>query len=109
MTNGLAPHQKYAPRPHVERSRRTIDARRRVRRMASATTLLVEARAGQPLQRLAVLLLRPLDHDGGQMRSGRRLVPVERLEIVAHVLLVEALRRRAGLVAVGGPEARRVR
>src|SRR5690606_37418372 len=62
---------------------------------------------GEPLQRLVVLLARPLDHDCGQMRPRRRLVPVERLEILPHVLPVEALRGRPRAVAVRRPEPRR--
>ena len=41
-------------------------------------------------------------------RRGRLLVPADRLEVVAHELLVEARLRPAGLIAVGRPEARRV-
>src|SRR5690606_19251326 len=70
--------------------------------------LQVDALADEPLQRFVILLPRALDHDRGQMRARRRLVPVERLEIVAHVLLVEALRRRARPIARSVPEARRV-
>jgi len=39
----------------------------------------------------------------------RRLVPVERLEIVAHVLFVERRRTHADAIRIGGPEARRIR
>src|SRR5690606_13470657 len=64
--------------------------------------------ADEPVQRLVVLRARALDDDGGQARPRSRLVPVEGLEIVAHVLLVEALRGRAAFVARGRPKARRI-
>ena len=51
-------------------------------------------RAGQAGEGLAVLLAGARDHLGGQLRARRRLVPVERLQVVAHELLVVA--RRAG-------------
>src|SRR5690606_4635191 len=56
-----------------------------------------------------ILVARALDHYGRQARPGCGLVPVERLEIVPHVLLVEARWRRARAVGLGRPEARRVR
>ena len=46
---------------------------------------------------------------GGSFGAGRLLVPVERLEVVAHELLVEGGRADALAVGVGGPEARGVR
>src|SRR5690606_30145196 len=51
--------------------------------------------AGQPLQRLAILLARALDHGGRQARPRGGLVPIERFDVVAHILLVEAVRGRA--------------
>ena len=69
-------------------------------------------RSVRPVRRLSAsryLALRPGDDFRRQLRPRRLLVPVERLEIVAHELLVE--RRRAGAFAlgVGGPEARGIR
>src|SRR3712207_9167574 len=49
------------------------------------------------------------DHVVGQVRRRRRLIPAGRLQPVAQRLLVEAGLRAAGLVAVGGPEARAIR
>src|SRR5882762_8660471 len=45
---------------------------------------------------------------GREMRSRRLLVPVQRLEIVAHELLVETRRTDPGLVGFHRPEAGRV-
>src|ERR1035438_4446979 len=39
-----------------------------------------------------------------QLRAGWRLVPVQRFEIIANELLVEARLALAGLVLIGGPE-----
>src|SRR5579871_4842748 len=64
---------------------------------------------GQARQRLAVLGAGARDDFRGQVGAGRLLVPVERLQVVAHELLVEARRARADAVGVGGPEARGVR
>ena len=66
------------------------------------------SRLGQAAPRLQVLLGGPGGHLGRQLGTGRRLVPVERLEVVAHVLLVVARLALAGLVAVRRPEPRRV-
>src|SRR5690625_6444865 len=44
----------------------------------------------------------------GQARAGRLLVPVQRVQVIAHKLLVEAGRADAGLPLVGGPEPRAV-
>ena len=49
------------------------------------------------------------DHVRGQFRPGRLLVPADAFEVVADVLLVERRLRPAGRVALGGPEARRIR
>src|SRR5579862_9360716 len=63
----------------------------------------------QTRERLAVLVAGARDHLRRQLRPGGALVPGERLEVVAHVLLVEARRARADTVGIGGPEARGVR
>ena len=55
-----------------------------------------------------VLLARAPDDFGRQARPGRTLVPVERLEVVAHELLVEARRAASRRVGIRRPEARRV-
>src|SRR5690242_7669249 len=65
------------------------------------------ARSEAP-QRLVVFVLRLADDFLGQLGRVVR-VPVAVDEIVADVLLVEALRRAAGAVAFLGPEARGVR
>src|ERR1017187_5504504 len=64
--------------------------------------------ARQALVSLAVLAAGLSDHLGPKPRRGRRPVPVEHIQVIAEALLVEAWRVRAGLVAVGGPEARGV-
>ena len=46
--------------------------------------------AGEARERLAVLLAGAPDDLRGQLRARRLLVPVEGLQVVAHVLLVEA-------------------
>ena len=68
----------------------------------------LEARAGDPLERLDVACARAGDDVRRQLRPGRRLVPRLRLEPVAHELLVEARLRAAGRVRRGVPEPRRV-
>src|SRR6266481_4323638 len=50
-----------------------------------------------------------LHHLGGQRRRWAVLVPAALLQPVAHELLVERRLAAAGLVTVGGPEARAVR
>src|SRR5436190_1868513 len=70
--------------------------------------LAIEFLPRQALERLAIFFGGLADHLGGQLRRRRRLIPVERLEIVAHVLLVEGRRRHAHLVRVRRPEARGV-
>src|SRR5438270_9957757 len=45
---------------------------------------------------------------GRERRRGRPFVPVERLQVVAHVLFVERALRVARLIHARGPEARRV-
>src|SRR5579862_8741398 len=64
-----------------------------------------ELSGGEPGERLAVLLAGACDHLRRQLRPRGALVPVERLQVVAHVLLVEARRTRADAVGVGRPEA----
>src|SRR5215467_1252636 len=64
--------------------------------------------SGQALKGLAILLGGLRDHVGGKARRGRRLVPVERLQVVAHVLLVVRRRARPRLVFIDRPEARRI-
>src|SRR5687767_2373021 len=64
--------------------------------------------ARQAPERVEIFRARPLDHVLGQAGYGRLLVPLDRLEIVAHELLVEARLRAAGRVAVRRPEARRI-
>src|ERR1700735_5541931 len=65
--------------------------------------------AGQALQGFAVLIAGAGDDLRRQCRAWRTLVPVERFEIVADELLVEARRTDADLVGVGRPESRAVR
>src|SRR5580693_10133952 len=67
------------------------------------------SRPGQPGERLAILSAGARDDVGRELRSRRALVPVERLEIVAHELLVEAWRALARAISIGGPEARGIR
>src|SRR5215217_2781978 len=62
----------------------------------------------QKLERFEVFVARVLHHVGGELGAGRFLVPGERLEPVAQVLLVEALLVAAFGVILGGPEARGV-
>src|SRR5690242_7946143 len=62
----------------------------------------------QALERLAIFLGSLADHLGRQLRRRRRLVPVEGLQVVAHVLLVVGRRADADLVGIRRPEARRV-
>src|SRR5208282_5212766 len=64
---------------------------------------------GEPRQCLAILGAAARYHFRRQSGPRRTLVPVERLEIIAHELLVEARRTRAGTVSVGRPEARGIR
>src|SRR2546423_5210261 len=66
-----------------------------------------ERLARDPLVRVLVALPGALHHLVRQRRRRRRLVPAGRAGPVAHVLLVERGLGAAGLVAVGGPEARR--
>src|SRR5882672_4496805 len=56
----------------------------------------------------AVFLRGPGNHVGWKPRCGRCLVPVERLQVVANVLLVERRWARARAVLVDRPEAGRV-
>src|SRR5580692_10483949 len=82
---------KLVMRPPYERSRLARSSTRKAR------------------ERLAVLVAGACDDLGRQFRSRCLLVPVERLEIVAYKLFVEARRADALAVAVGGPETRGVR
>src|SRR4051794_36737112 len=68
-----------------------------------------ERLAGQALVRLPVELTGARDDLIRDGRRGRRLVPAGAGRPVAHVLLVEGRLRSPRRVAVGGPEARRVR
>ncbi len=58
---------------------------------------------------LGVAGRRRRDHLGRQRRRGRGLVPVERVEVIAHGLLVERRWCRARLPLICRPEPRRVR
>ncbi len=71
--------------------------------------VVVERDPGQPLERLDVARPRPGHDVVRQLRPRRGLVPAQRLAVVPHELLVERRLAAAGLVAVGRPEARRVR
>src|SRR5437867_551648 len=80
-------------------------------RTGFASAILASSRpgaAGQPLVDLAVLLRGPGDHLCGEMRRGRLLVPLERVQVVAHVLLVEGGLALPRLVLRLRPEPRGV-
>src|SRR5690625_7211274 len=51
---------------------------------------------------------RLFNNDLGQARAGRLLVPVQRVKVIAHKLLVEAGRDDAALTLVGSPNPRGV-
>src|SRR4051794_10805863 len=57
-------------------------------------------------ERFAVFFAQARDDVRRQLRAGCFLVPVERFEIVAQELLVEARWTHAGAIGVGRPEAR---
>src|SRR5215469_1837695 len=61
---------------------------------------------GETRQGFTVLFAGARDHLRGQLRTRRLLVPVERFQVVAHELLVEAGRADPYTVAVRGPKAR---
>ena len=74
---------------------------------ACAGYLLQSAR--QSLQRFQVLFARALHDFLGQLGAGRGAVPgLDRLQVIAEELLVEARLRAAWAVIIGGPEARAV-
>ena len=77
--------------------------------MRGGVTLRFVDGAVSALVRLAVPLRRLPHHRLGERRRRRQLVPARRLQVVAHRLLVERRRARAGSVAVQRPEPRRVR
>src|SRR5688572_24143001 len=60
----------------------------------------------QPLVGFKVLCLSFCNDVRRQGRSGRRLVPVESLQVIAHELLVEARLTLTRLILVRRPEAR---
>src|SRR5262249_40391166 len=62
----------------------------------------------EALQRFAVLLRGARDDVSWELRRRRLLVPVERLEVIAHELLVVGGRGDADAVRIPGPEARGV-
>src|SRR5439155_11404907 len=72
------------------------------RRPAGSSSELV---AGQEAVGLQILLARPPHDLVGQCRAGRPLVVVDRLQVVAHELLVERRRRDAPPVGARGPVA----
>src|SRR5688572_2329910 len=65
----------------------------------------VQLPAGQPAEGVEILRARVFDDVRWQRGDGRLLVPVDRLEVVAHVLLVEAWLRAAGRIGVLWPVA----
>src|SRR6476646_2988467 len=75
-------------------------------RAFTAANLTSERALGNALVGLDVLGARLLDDVGRQLRRRRRFVPTLFAGPVAHELLVEGGRGRAGPPAVGGPEAR---
>src|SRR5436190_11887339 len=64
--------------------------------------------AGQLLVRLDILLTRAVDHFRRKLRRRRRLVPIQRLKVIAHELLVETRWTDADAVFAGWPEAGRI-
>src|SRR5881397_960005 len=78
-------------------------------RHSHALTVPVEPLAGDPFVGLPVGVFGPLDHAGRQLRRRWLVVPPARIEPVPDELLVERWLGRAGRVAIGRPEARRVR
>src|SRR6185503_12018913 len=86
------------PPPSWSPSRRSTPSRCRSRQLPP----------GQALERVTIFLRGAGDHVLGQLGRRRRLVPGERFQVVAHVLLVVRGRRHADLVRIGGPEAGRV-
>ncbi len=62
-------------------------------------------RTRHALERFAVLVAGLLQHIRGKLGARRRFVPVERIEIITHELLVEAGWTDADLIAVDGPES----
>ena len=67
---------------------------------------LGQFRAGHRLEGFAIFRGRLLDDLGGQGWAGRSLVPIERLEIIAHELFVETRRALADDVLIRRPETR---
>src|SRR5262245_47683952 len=67
-----------------------------------------ELPARQPAMGVEIFVARPLHHVVGERGYRRLLVPANRLEVVAHELLVEARLRAARTPLVGGPETRGV-
>src|SRR5207253_8876445 len=65
--------------------------------------------ASQPLKRLQIFGGRSRDDVAGQLRPGRRLVPIERLEVIAHELLVKTGRALPDHISIFRPEAGRIR
>jgi len=65
--------------------------------------------ARQPLIGLQVLRLGFGDHLCRQGGCGRGLVPIERLEVIAHELFVKTWLASSRLILVGRPKPRRVR
>ena len=79
-----------------------------IRRSSFSFTALLELQAAQEPERLDVFLARLLDDVAGERGHGRLLVPADRLEVVAHELLVEARLRTTRRIVVARPEARRI-
>src|SRR6185295_1531599 len=80
----------------------------RIRAIGTAT-LFPQLASRQDLERLEVFLARLLDDVVGKHGSGRLLVELDLLEVVADELLVVRGRRDSFLVAVPGPVAGGVR
>src|ERR1041384_2414026 len=74
----------------------------------AAGKLIYESTVGNSRICFEILLACFVDNFIGERWRRRRLVPIKRLEIVAHELFVEARRADAGAILVSGPETRRV-
>src|SRR5437764_10437045 len=71
--------------------------------------VLLEFRAGETRKSFAIFRARLLNDLPRQMWRGRRFVPVECLQIIAHKLFVETRRADADLVLIRWPETRGIR
>ena len=71
--------------------------------------LLDKVFAGHALESFAIFRGRLLDDLRGNRGAGRRFVPIERLEIIAHELFVEAGRALPDDVLIRRPETRGIR